>query len=71
MSLSEQISRVQQQISKGNFPNESSISQGVILPILYELGWDIYDSAGTVVPEYSISGGRVDFALLDRRKRLT
>jgi predicted type IV restriction endonuclease len=68
MTLSEQVERIQNLITRGNLPNEASISQGIILPILQELGWDIYDP-GFVVPEYSISGGRVDFALLDRRNR--
>jgi len=68
MTLSEQVERIQNLITRGNLPNEASISQGIILPILQELGWEIYDP-GFVVPEYSVSGRRVDFALLDRRKR--
>ncbi|NMC29818.1 MAG: hypothetical protein GYA45_07090 [Pelolinea sp.] len=68
MSLSEQIERIQELLEKGNFPNEASISQGIVLPILQEVGWNIYDPR-FVIPEYSVSGRRVDFALLDRRER--
>ena len=49
-------------LKEGGFPNEQSISQGVILRILGELNWKIYDPA-IVWPEYATGGGRVDFAL--------
>ena len=42
--------------------NEAQTSQGIVLPILNHLGWDIFDTT-EVTPEYSVSGGRVDFAL--------
>ncbi len=45
-----------------NFPNESSISQGIVLPILRELNWDT-DDTKVVRPEHSVVKGRADFAL--------
>ena len=52
-----------------NFPNESSISQGIVLPILQELNWDIFDTK-VVRPELSLPGAKrkpelVDFALYE------
>lgn len=42
--------------------SEAQTSQGIVLPILNNLGWDVFDTR-EVTPEYSMSGGRVDFAL--------
>jgi len=68
MSLADQISRIQKLLVESNFPNEASISQGIVLPILEEVGWNIHDPR-FVLPEYSVSGTRVDFALFDRHKK--
>ncbi len=68
MSLADQISRIQKLLIESDFPNEASISNGIVLPILEEVGWNIHDPR-FVMPEYSVSGTRVDFALFDRRKR--
>ena len=68
MTFSDQITRIQGLLNKGSFPNEASISQGIVLPLLQEVGWNIHDPR-FVIPEYSVSGSRVDFALLDRRER--
>lgn len=56
------IARIQKDLRQGNFVNEASVSQGIVLPLLAELGWAVYD-VGTVSPEYSVQGLRVDFAL--------
>lgn len=42
--------------------SEAQTSQGIVLPILNNLGWDVFDTR-EVTPEFSMSGGRVDFAL--------
>ncbi|MCB1025327.1 MAG: restriction endonuclease subunit R, partial [Acidobacteria bacterium] len=42
--------------------SEAQTSQGIVLPILHNLGWNIFDTS-EVVPEYSVGGKRVDFAL--------
>lgn len=44
------------------FPNEQAISQGVVLRVLRELGWNTYDT-NVVWPEYQTGDGRADFAL--------
>ena len=48
----------------GNFltVSEAQTSQGIVLPILNNLGWDVFDTS-EVTPEYSVAGKRVDFAL--------
>ncbi len=42
--------------------SEAQTSQGIVLPILNNLGWDVFDTS-EVTPEYSVGGRRVDFAL--------
>lgn len=42
--------------------SEAQTSQGIVLPILNNLGWDVFDTT-EVTPEYSVGGRRVDFAL--------
>ena len=42
--------------------SEEATKQGVILPILAQLGWD-RDNIQEVIPEYSVGSGRVDYCL--------
>jgi len=57
------LSRVRKRLEGAPLPNEQSISQSIVLPVLAALGWDIFD-AHVVCPEYSTeSRRRVDFAL--------
>ncbi|MCK4640296.1 MAG: type I restriction enzyme HsdR N-terminal domain-containing protein [Candidatus Marinimicrobia bacterium] len=42
--------------------SEAQTSQALVLPILYNLGWDIYNPV-EVFPEYTTENKRVDFAL--------
>lgn len=42
--------------------SEAQTSQGIVLPILNNLGWEVFNT-NEVTPEYSIAGKRVDFAL--------
>jgi len=62
MALKETLESVTQNLRAGRYPNEQAISQGVVLRILNELGWDVYNP-DHVWPEYSLAGRRVDFAL--------
>ena len=62
MALRDTLEAVTQNLRAGRYPNEQAISQGVVLRVLTELGWDTYDP-GHVWPEYSVAGRRVDFAL--------
>ena len=58
ITVSDIIARLRQ----GRYPNEQSISQGIVLRLLQELGWDTYDTT-SVWPEYQTGEGRADFAL--------
>ncbi|MGD0016853.1 MAG: hypothetical protein ABSC38_04980 [Verrucomicrobiia bacterium] len=62
MGLEATLSDIPVKLHQGKFPNEQSISQGIVLRVLQELGWDIYDRAA-VWPEYQTVEGRADFAL--------
>lgn len=62
MNLEQTIESVAQSLKRSQFPNEQAVSQGVVLRILRDLGWDTYNP-DHVWPEYAVSGKRVDFAL--------
>ena len=63
MTLEAKLKDLLEKIEGGtNFPNERSISQGIVLPILRELNWDT-DNTSLVWPEYTVGGGLADFAL--------
>ncbi|MDR1828873.1 MAG: type I restriction enzyme HsdR N-terminal domain-containing protein [Methylobacteriaceae bacterium] len=56
------IGEIVERLKTSSFPNESAISQGVVLSILQNIGWDIWDTR-LVWPEYKTGEGRADFAL--------
>ena len=63
MAISDHIKKVREGLRRSNaFPSEASVSQGILLPALHELGWPIFDIR-VVVPEFSLEGRRVDYAL--------
>lgn len=62
MSLIDAITDIMIKLRQGRFPNEQAISQGIVLRLLKELNWDIYDT-NLVWPEYQTGQGRADFAL--------
>lgn len=62
VSLLKHIENIREKLKKGSYTSEAAVSQGVLLPTLYELGWQIFDT-NLVIPEYSLGGRRVDFAL--------
>jgi len=62
MSLETTLIDITSRLRQGRFPNEQAISQGIVLRILQELGWDTWDTA-VVWPEYQTGQGRADFAL--------
>ena len=64
MELKTTLTDISQKLEHGGFPNEQAVSQGVVLRILSELTWDVYDTF-IVWPEYQTGEGRVDFALCD------
>lgn len=62
MSLVSIIQSVQDRIKKAQFTNEASVSQGIVLPILNELDWPVFDTS-VVYPEFPLEGRRIDYAL--------
>jgi predicted type IV restriction endonuclease len=62
MSLETTLIDIIAHLRQGRFPNEQAISQGIVLRLLQELGWDTYDTT-SVWPEYQTGEGRADFAL--------
>ncbi|MGQ9874110.1 MAG: hypothetical protein ACUVSL_02470 [Chloroflexus sp.] len=62
MPVANHIEKVRERLRRGEFPSEAAVSQGVVLPSLHELGWPVFDT-NVVIPEYSVEGRRVDFAL--------
>ena len=69
MAISDRLDTVKDQLQRGDFASESAVSQGVLMPILQELGWAVFNSAEVVIPEYQLEGRRVDFALCHPAKR--
>ena len=62
MSLETTLSDITVRLRQGKFPNEQAISQGIVLRVFQELGWDTWDT-NVVWPEYQTGEGRADFAL--------
>ena len=62
MAISDHIERVRQNLREGRYHSEAAVSQGIVLPTLHELGWPVFNTS-IVIPEYSIEGRRVDYAL--------
>lgn len=62
MSLETTLSDITARLRQGKFPNEQAISQGIVLRVFMELGWDTWDT-NVVWPEYQTGEGRADFAL--------
>ena len=62
MQIERTIENIVKSLREGQFANEQSFSQGIVLPILSDLGWDVFNT-NAVWPEYSTGKGRVDFAL--------
>ena len=70
MTISNHVDKVKEDLRRGAFTSEASVSQGILLPFLHELGWTIFDTS-VVIPEYSLEGRRVDFALCHPAKKPT
>ena len=63
MSLLETIKTARRRLQSGRLKHEQQVKNAVIEPVLISLGWDVGDIY-QVVPEFDISKGRVDYALL-------
>ncbi|MBI3650364.1 MAG: hypothetical protein HY231_04885 [Acidobacteria bacterium] len=68
MELKDHIEQIRDNLRLGQFINEASVSQGIVLRILQILGWPIFDSQ-IVSPEYALEGRRVDYALCHPAKK--
>ena len=63
MSLQTTMDEIRKGLEEQRFhKNEMSVRQGIVEPLLRELGWPTHDTR-VVSPEYAIEGGRVDYAL--------
>ena len=62
MTLEGHLDDIRSDLRKEVFANEASVSQGIVLRLLHALGWPRYNTQ-VIIPEYSVEGGRVDFAL--------
>ena len=69
--MQETLKKILGHLDKGAFASEAAISRQAVMPILGELGWDIYNPAEVVTEYTTPSGGRVDYALcLDGKARI-
>ena len=70
MTLRETLGRI---AKAGKPPNEEAAKFQIIVPVLSDLGWDVYNSQGTSEVRFEHSaggsrgGGRVDIALMGRQ----
>jgi hypothetical protein len=62
MSLETTIADITDRLQRNGYPNEQAISQGIVLRLLQQLGWDTFEPT-VVWPEYQTGEGRADFAL--------
>ena len=68
MPLEPTLTDIIARLRQGRFPNEQAISQGIVLRLLQDLGWDTYDTT-SVWPEYQTGEGRADFDLCHPRSK--
>lgn len=64
-ALTETIRDLRTRLGRGEFGDEAKVSQGIVMRVLQDLGWPVFDT-GVVVREYSIRGRRVDYALIGK-----
>jgi len=68
MTINEQVRELVERLRAGIFTSEAAVSQGIVLPTLQALGWPVFDTS-VVIPEYSVVGRRVDYALCHPKNR--
>lgn len=62
MTLKEHINDIRDNLKKGLYTNEAAVSNGIVLRLLDALTWPKFNPQ-VIIPEYSVEGRRVDFAL--------
>src|SRR5688572_21555 len=53
---------IRENLRAGRYTNEAAVSRGIILRILNDLSWPIFEPT-IVAPEFNLAGTRVDYAL--------
>lgn len=64
-TLTQTIRDIRARLGRGEYGDEAKVSQGIVMRVLQDLGWPVFDT-GVVVREYSIGGRRVDYALVGK-----
>ena len=62
MTLKEHIDEIGTGLETDQYGNEAAVSQGIVLRLLDALTWPRFNTQ-VIIPEYSVGGRRVDFAL--------
>ena len=62
VTLKEQIEKTKEHLRTGSLKSKTEVSNGAVIPVLKELGWDVFIMA-VVIPQYSVENRRVDYAL--------
>ncbi|MDE0466430.1 MAG: type I restriction enzyme HsdR N-terminal domain-containing protein [Candidatus Poribacteria bacterium] len=62
MTLKEHIDNIRNGLERRQFTSETAVRQGIINPLLGQLGWPT-SKTQIVFPEYTVEGGKVDYAL--------
>lgn len=68
MAIANHIEKVRHGLREGRFTSEAAVSHGILLPALHALGWPVFDTS-IVIPEFSVEGRRVDYALCHPENR--
>lgn len=74
MNIKQTLEQIRQKFTNPDFGvKEMEIRQGAVLPLLAEMGWNVFDTTGSVKPEYTVemdgqNKRSVDFALFGQYK---
>jgi len=69
MPLGETLQSIRTRLQSRAIANKAEVRQGVVLALLNELGWPVFDT-GVVRPAHAINGDSVDFGLIGTRGNL-
>lgn len=64
MTLKEHIDDIREGLETDRYSSEADVSQGIVQRLLHVLTWPMYNIQ-VIIPEYSVEGRRVDYALCD------
>ncbi len=63
------IADICERLRSNAYVNEAAVREGIVVPVLRELGWNTADP-DQVRPEYTNEAGRADYALFSRRRQI-